>query len=227
MRRAPSRSASGVVDRPIVLPAGYSLAAGFGQTQLARLRGSHHGKQTMYSREVRYGLPDYTLWGADLNYQLTSRIKLHLSGDNLTDENLAELATYAQQEDQYRVGGTWWQWFQSCGDPHAVQEHGELSTRAPPASGAAVLETRSAESPTPHRHTGQPLAQEWLGELEHAAGSLRGRFRALRLILMTLGAMSDVVALRRAARIHGRRSHFKGLPCCCACSCAEPPTRST
>jgi endoglycosylceramidase len=36
------------------------------------------------------------------------------------DENLAELATYAQQEDEYRVGGAWWQWFQSCGDPHSV-----------------------------------------------------------------------------------------------------------
>jgi endoglycosylceramidase len=36
------------------------------------------------------------------------------------EESLAELATYAAEEDRYMVGGTWWQWFQSCGDPHSV-----------------------------------------------------------------------------------------------------------
>lgn len=75
----------------------------------AQLRGNHHGKQTIYSSEVRYGLPDYTLWGADLNYQLTSHIKLHLSGDNLTDENLAELSsrfTYVEVGRSYSAGFT-------------------------------------------------------------------------------------------------------------------------
>jgi endoglycosylceramidase len=37
-----------------------------------------------------------------------------------SDENLAELARYAEEEDRHLVGGTWWQWFQSCGDPHSV-----------------------------------------------------------------------------------------------------------
>jgi endoglycosylceramidase len=42
------------------------------------------------------------------------------------DENLAELATYAQLEDQYLVGGTWWQWFQACGDPHSVSAENDF-----------------------------------------------------------------------------------------------------
>lgn len=75
----------------------------------AQVRGNHYGKQTMYSSEIRYGLPDYTLWGADLNYQLTSHIKLHLSGDNLTDENLAELSSrfnYVEVGRSYSAGFT-------------------------------------------------------------------------------------------------------------------------
>lgn len=75
----------------------------------AQLRGNHYGKQTMYSSEVRYGLPDYTLWGADLNYQLTSHFKLHVSGDNLTDENLAELSSrfnYVEVGRSYSAGFT-------------------------------------------------------------------------------------------------------------------------
>jgi outer membrane receptor for ferrienterochelin and colicins len=75
----------------------------------AQLRGNHYGKQTMYSSEVRYGLPDYTLWGADLNYQLTSHFKLHLSGDNLTDEKLAELSSrfnYVEVGRSYSAGFT-------------------------------------------------------------------------------------------------------------------------
>ena len=30
------------------------------------------------------------------------------------------MARYAAQEDQHRVGGTWWQWKQACGDPHSI-----------------------------------------------------------------------------------------------------------
>lgn len=75
----------------------------------AQLRGNYYGKQTMYSSEVRYGLPDYTLWGADLNYQLTRHFKLHLSGDNLGDENLAELSSrfnYVEVGRSYSAGFT-------------------------------------------------------------------------------------------------------------------------
>lgn len=75
----------------------------------AQLRGNYYGKQTMYSSEVRYGLPDYTLWGADLNYQLTDHFKLHLSGDNLTDEHLAELSprfNYVEVGRSYSAGFT-------------------------------------------------------------------------------------------------------------------------
>ena len=35
-------------------------------------------------------------------------------------EDAAKVAQYAAAEDRYRVGGTWWQWKQACGDPHSV-----------------------------------------------------------------------------------------------------------
>jgi len=75
----------------------------------AELRGNYYGKQTLYSSEVRYELPDYTLWGIDLNYQLTTRFKLHLSGDNLGDEQLAERSTrftYVEPGRSYSIGFT-------------------------------------------------------------------------------------------------------------------------
>lgn len=34
--------------------------------------------------------------------------------------NASRVARYGQQEDFYEVGGTWWQWLQACGDPHAL-----------------------------------------------------------------------------------------------------------
>jgi len=37
-----------------------------------------------------------------------------------TAENAAKAVRYAAAEDRYRVGGTWWQWKQACGDPHSV-----------------------------------------------------------------------------------------------------------
>jgi outer membrane receptor for ferrienterochelin and colicin len=49
------------------------------------------------------------LWGTDLNYQLTSHLKLHLSGDNLTDESLAELSSrfnYVEAGRSYSAGFT-------------------------------------------------------------------------------------------------------------------------
>lgn len=36
------------------------------------------------------------------------------------DEQAGQVAEYANQEDIHRVGGTWWQWRQACGDPHSV-----------------------------------------------------------------------------------------------------------
>jgi endoglycosylceramidase len=35
-------------------------------------------------------------------------------------KNQDAVARYAAQEDHYRVGGTWWQWKQACGDPHSI-----------------------------------------------------------------------------------------------------------
>ncbi|HVM95690.1 MAG TPA: cellulase family glycosylhydrolase [Candidatus Acidoferrales bacterium] len=34
--------------------------------------------------------------------------------------NKEKLIRFAQQEDQYLVGGAWWQWKQACGDPHSI-----------------------------------------------------------------------------------------------------------
>jgi endoglycosylceramidase len=39
-------------------------------------------------------------------------------GDPATDQ--PRLERYAAAEDAHLVGGTWWQWAQACGDPHAV-----------------------------------------------------------------------------------------------------------
>jgi endoglycosylceramidase len=37
---------------------------------------------------------------------------------------LAKVHRYAADEDKNLIGGAWWQWRQSCGDPHAVQWQG-------------------------------------------------------------------------------------------------------
>ncbi len=43
-------------------------------------------------------------------------------------ETLATVARYAQQEDARVLGGTWWQWRQTCGDPHSVGSPGAVAT---------------------------------------------------------------------------------------------------
>jgi endoglycosylceramidase len=40
-------------------------------------------------------------------------------------ETLEKARRYAADEDDHRWGGAWWQWRQSCGDPHAVQWEGD------------------------------------------------------------------------------------------------------
>jgi endoglycosylceramidase len=41
-----------------------------------------------------------------------------------SDTTLAKARRYAADEDRHAWGGAWWQWRQSCGDPHAVQFQG-------------------------------------------------------------------------------------------------------
>jgi len=41
-----------------------------------------------------------------------------------TDATLDKVRRYAADEDRRGWGGTWWQWRQSCGDPHGVQYSG-------------------------------------------------------------------------------------------------------
>jgi endoglycosylceramidase len=56
------------------------------------------------------GVPN---WGGEYGFWDTS------------DETLEKARRYAADEDAHRWGGAWWQWRQSCGDPHAVQWEGD------------------------------------------------------------------------------------------------------
>ncbi|WP_421119192.1 glycoside hydrolase family 5 protein [Aquihabitans daechungensis] len=58
------------------------------------------------------GVPN---WGGEYGFWDTS------------PETLEKARRYAADEDDHLWGGAWWQWRQSCGDPHAVQwEGGEV-----------------------------------------------------------------------------------------------------
>jgi hypothetical protein len=48
----------------------------------------------------------------------------------------AMVKEYAAQEDAHLVGGAWWQWKQSCGDPHTI---GSPGGKPPSTSGNLVL----------------------------------------------------------------------------------------
>ena len=56
------------------------------------------------------GVPN---WGGEYGFWDTS------------DETLAKARRYAADEDRRAWGGAWWQWRQSCGDPHAVSWSGD------------------------------------------------------------------------------------------------------
>lgn len=63
-------------------------------------------------------------------------------GDHDADQR--QIERYAAAEDAHLVGGTWWQWAQACGDPHAVparHERPACAGRSPLSDG---LVTRSA-----------------------------------------------------------------------------------
>jgi endoglycosylceramidase len=49
-------------------------------------------------------------------------------GDPVADQ--PSLERYAAQEDAHLIGGTWWQWAQACGDPHAVPARHQRPTCA-------------------------------------------------------------------------------------------------
>lgn len=56
------------------------------------------------------GVPN---WGGEYGFWDTSA------------ETLEKARRYAADEDDHRWGGAWWQWRQSCGDPHAVRWEGD------------------------------------------------------------------------------------------------------
>jgi endoglycosylceramidase len=56
------------------------------------------------------GVPN---WGGEYGFWDTS------------PETLEKALRYAADEDDHLWGGAWWQWRQSCGDPHAVQWEGD------------------------------------------------------------------------------------------------------
>lgn len=65
-------------------------------------------------------------------------------GDSESDA--VQIRRYAALEDQYRVGGTWWQWKQACGDPHAVGTRGHrppCADTGSPYSDGIVVRARS------------------------------------------------------------------------------------
>lgn len=68
---------------------------------------------------------------------------------DLDPDTLEVAARYASEEDRRLLGGTWWQWRQTCGDPHSVAGPGRpatadqihLITRACPGAGDEANDT--------------------------------------------------------------------------------------
>jgi endoglycosylceramidase len=82
----------------------------------------------------------------------------------------AMVKEYAAQEDQHLVGGAWWQWKQSCGDPHTI---GTPGGEPPSTSGNLVL----LSCPT---NADLGLAQEFADVLSRAyPRAAPGRLRSL------------------------------------------------
>ncbi len=48
---------------------------------------------------------------------------------NTEADTLAVATRYASEEDRRFLGGTWWQWRQTCGDPHSVEGPGRPATK--------------------------------------------------------------------------------------------------
>lgn len=65
-------------------------------------------------------------------------------GDHDADQPFLE--RYAAAEDAHLVGGTWWQWEQACGDPHAVGVRGNRPSCAGVTELSDGLVTRSPEN---------------------------------------------------------------------------------
>jgi endoglycosylceramidase len=65
-------------------------------------------------------------------------------GDDTADQD--DIERYAANEDAYRIGGTWWQWEQACGDPHAIPARGVRPGCAGVSTFSDGLVTRSPEN---------------------------------------------------------------------------------
>ena len=99
-------------------------------------------------------------------------------GDPAVDQ--ANIERYAAAEDRHRIGGTWWQWEQACGDPHAVGVRGNRPSCAGHSPFSDGLVTRPRAN-TMVLDRAYPRAVP--GQLEHiganvATGSLTVRGRA-------------------------------------------------
>ena len=74
---------------------------------------------------------------------------------------LARAQRYAADEDRRAWGGAWWQWRQSCGDPHAVRGTGTRScpTTAPRStSTSSAARATSTSAPTTRSSTSWAVA---------------------------------------------------------------------
>ena len=82
-----------------------------------------------------------------------------------TDPETLEVATrFAAEEDRRMVGGTWWQWRQTCGDPHSVNGPGEPAT----ADQVHLITRTCTEDAGDDRDTDARYTEEFLGILGRA-----------------------------------------------------------
>lgn len=80
-----------------------------------------------YSESISAPGFDFTIEGLnDLILSVTAGLGVATWGGeygffDLEPSTLEKVARYAADEDANLLGGAWWQWRQSCGDPHSVQ----------------------------------------------------------------------------------------------------------
>ena len=83
-----------------------------------------------YSESITTPGLDFTIEGLnDVIMSLTTSLGLATwTGEygfwDTSPATLAKVDRYAADEDANLIGGAWWQWRQSCGDPHSVQWQG-------------------------------------------------------------------------------------------------------
>jgi endoglycosylceramidase len=95
-----------VIPNPAALGSSANISASVHNYSESIGGGSIEGlNDAIESFTAALGIPN---WGGEYGFWDTS------------EETLAKARRYAADEDDHLWGGAWWQWRQSCGDPHAV-----------------------------------------------------------------------------------------------------------